>query len=191
MAAGENSFKSEMSGASKRLEHNPPANISYLSFESFSPQILPDELALVLVTYGTGTFYCNGTSSPIKRGLLCFLAPLDACLFEASPATSIQAWVLQFKLDVMLDFVSEPFLNAQTFQVLVQKRESTTLEPSQALSASEMIRRLAETSSNDKFIDSLQAKNVVRILFYRANTSLLGALMPAPPKKQKGDALHD
>ncbi len=146
-------------------------NKSYRSFTSFS-SYQNASLVLILITYGTGKLFLNGTASNLKRGSLCFLTPFDSFLFEADSDSKMQAWVIEFSSSFMLDFLADPFIDLFTFQVLREKNEIAQLNNDIALEASTMIESLLPEPCDGTIAEYLHNRNVLHFLFSLANRSI-------------------
>lgn len=144
---------------------------SYRSFKSFSA-LNNSSLVLVLITYGTGRLFINGQMHGIKRGTLCFFTPFDAYLFEADSEIELQAWVVEFSLEMILDFISDPFIDLDTFQVLRRKNEITQLNNDRVIEVNQMIEDISPEPSSDSILVYFRNRNILKILFALANDSI-------------------
>lgn len=144
---------------------------SYRSFKKFA-SYKNDSLFLILITYGTGKLLLNGKNFDLKRGSLCFITPFDCFLFEADLDTEFQGWIVQFSFDFMLDFITEPFIDLYTFQVLREKNNIAQLDSDYTIDVNTMIENLEPEPNSKGIAEYLGNRNSLSFLFSLANDSL-------------------
>lgn len=156
---------------------------TYRSFSSLS-SYRGTSLFLVLITYGTGQLFLDGARYPIKRGSLCFLTPFDCFLFESARNNKLQAWIVEFSLNFMLDFLSDPFIDPYTYQVLREKNGIAQLDSESTVDFSSMIEDLLPEPGASSIAENLRNRSILRFLFASANNSVsdispqIGAMHP-------------
>lgn len=143
----------------------------YRSFSSLS-SYRGTSLSFVLITYGTGQLFLNGTRYPIKRGSLCFLTPFDCFLFESTQDNKLQAWIVEFSLDFMFDFLSDPFIDPYTYQVLREKNGIVQLDSERTVEFSTMIEDLLPEPRTKNVTEYLHNRTTLRFIFAAANSGV-------------------